>query len=72
VEDVMDLVMDAIELMACAVAFWAFVCSPETRRRCVARYRNTPSARRWTLALESAMCAFCGLLPIATLGALLA
>jgi hypothetical protein len=68
----MDLVFDAIEFLLYFVAFWSFVRSPGQWRRGWEKLRREGMFARCAMVAESAVCAFCGLAPVAAAAALLA
>jgi hypothetical protein len=71
-EVMMAIVFDAIGFLLYFVAFWAFVCSPCAWRRGWEKLRREGMFDRFVLVVESAVCAFCGLAPVAAVAALLA
>ena len=68
----MALVFDGIEFLLYFVAFWAFVSSPAQWRRGWEKLRRVGMFDRFMLVVESAVCAVCGLTPVAAVAALLA
>jgi hypothetical protein len=68
----MAIVFDGIEFLLYFVAFWAFVCSPGEWPRGWEKLRRVGMFDRFMLVVEGAVCAVCGLAPVAAAAALLA
>jgi hypothetical protein len=65
------VVLEALEFLLYAVAFWVFVCSPARWPRWLAEFRKAGALDRCMIVVESAVCAACGLAPVGVAAALL-